>query len=66
MYAYRREFLTQLAALPRTPLEQLENLEQLRVLEHGYSILVGTVDEPSIGIDTPEDYREFVERRRAA
>ncbi len=40
-------------------------LEQLRVLEAGYPIAVGFVDEPSIGIDTPEDYRRFVERWRA-
>jgi 3-deoxy-manno-octulosonate cytidylyltransferase (CMP-KDO synthetase) len=40
----------------------LENLEQLRVLEHGHSIAVGVVDEPTVGIDTPEDYRAFVRR----
>jgi len=43
-------------------LEQIERLEQLRVLEAGYQILVGVVDEPTIGIDTPEDYRAFVSR----
>ena len=64
LYAYRREFLLKLAELPRTPLEKLENLEQLRVLENGYSIAVGAIDEPTIGIDTPEDYRAFVERCR--
>jgi 3-deoxy-manno-octulosonate cytidylyltransferase (CMP-KDO synthetase) len=62
LYAYRRDFLLQLASLPRTPLEKLENLEQLRVLENGFSIGVGLVDEPTIGIDTPDDYRAFVER----
>ncbi|HEY2828210.1 MAG TPA: 3-deoxy-manno-octulosonate cytidylyltransferase, partial [Pirellulales bacterium] len=36
LYAYRRDFLLHLAKLPRTPLEQLESLEQLRVLENGY------------------------------
>jgi 3-deoxy-manno-octulosonate cytidylyltransferase (CMP-KDO synthetase) len=66
LYAYRREFLIKLARLPRTPLEKLENLEQLRALEHGHSIVIGVIDEPSIGIDTPEDYREFVRRSRAA
>jgi 3-deoxy-manno-octulosonate cytidylyltransferase (CMP-KDO synthetase) len=65
LYAYRREFLMQLAKLPRTPLEKLENLEQLRVLENGYQILVGVIDEPTIGIDTPADYAAFVERFRA-
>jgi len=62
LYAYRRDFLLRLAALARTPLEVLENLEQLRVLENGYQIGVGVVDEPTIGIDTPEDYRAFVSR----
>lgn len=64
LYAYRRDFLLRLAGLPRTPLEMLENLEQLRVLENGYSIGVGVIDEPTIGIDTPEDYRAFVARTR--
>jgi 3-deoxy-manno-octulosonate cytidylyltransferase (CMP-KDO synthetase) len=64
LYAYRREFLLRVADIPRTPLEQLESLEQLRVLESGYSIAVGVIDEPSIGIDTPADYRAFVERWR--
>ena len=62
LYAYRREFLLTLAAMPPSRLEQIEKLEQLRVLEAGHSILVGVVDEPSIGIDTPEDYRAFVAR----
>lgn len=62
LYAYRRDFLLRLANLPRTPLEKLENLEQLRVLENGFPIAVGVVDEPTVGIDTPEDYRAFVSR----
>jgi len=64
LYAYRREFLLRLADLPRTPLEKLENLEQLRVLEHGFSIGVGVVAERTVGIDTPDDYRAFVSRAR--
>ena len=50
--------------MPPSPLEQIEKLEQLRVLEAGYSILVGVVDEPTFGIDTPDDYRAFVEKQR--
>lgn len=65
LYAYRREFLLQLASLPRPDIEKTENLEQLRVLHSGYSLLVGVVEEPSIGIDTPDDYREFVARWKA-
>lgn len=62
LYAYRRDFLLSLAKLPRATNEKVENLEQLRVLDAGKSILVGVIDEPTIGIDTPEDYRAFVER----
>jgi 3-deoxy-manno-octulosonate cytidylyltransferase (CMP-KDO synthetase) len=68
LYAYRRDFLLQIATLPRPAIEQLESLEQLRVLHAGHTILVGSINEPSIGIDTPSDYQQFVARqqRRAA
>ncbi len=36
----------------RTPLEILENLEQLRVLENGFPIVIGAIEEPTAGIDT--------------
>jgi len=45
VYAYRCGFLIRLAALPKRPLETLEDLEQLRALEHGFSISVAVVDE---------------------
>ncbi len=64
LYAYRRDFLLQLASLAPTATEQLEKLEQLRALESGYAIQVGVVDEPSIGVDTAEDYSLFVQRYR--
>src|SRR4051812_26341295 len=64
LYAYRREFLLALGALPPSPLEAAEKLEQPRVLEAGHPIAIGLVEEPSIGIDTPDDYRRFVERWR--
>jgi 3-deoxy-manno-octulosonate cytidylyltransferase (CMP-KDO synthetase) len=60
LYAYRRQFLLQLASLPPSPLEQLEKLEQLRVLALGRRIQVGVVREASVGVDTMEDYRRFV------
>jgi len=62
LYAYRRDFLLRLAQMPQAPLEKLEKLEQLRVLHAGYAILVGVVDEPTFGIDTPADYQAFVEK----
>ena len=55
LYAYRRDFLLRLAALPRTALEQAESLEQLRALEHGFRIRTVETEYDSIGVDTPED-----------
>ena len=56
IYAYRAGFLKRYAALPRTPLEQAEALEQLRVLEHGHAIAVRLTPEPfPPGIDTEAD-----------
>jgi 3-deoxy-manno-octulosonate cytidylyltransferase (CMP-KDO synthetase) len=66
IYAYRAGFLRRLAALPRTPLEQVESLEQLRALEHGHAIAVQPTPEPfPPGIDTAEDL-ERAERWVAA
>ncbi|CQR70579.1 3-deoxy-manno-octulosonate cytidylyltransferase [Sporomusa ovata DSM 2662] len=61
IYAYRREFLLNYAALIPTPLEQMESLEQLRALEHGYKIKVLKTDFKSIGVDTPEDLEKVNE-----
>lgn len=61
LYAYRTEFLLRYAALAPTPLEQAEQLEQLRVLEHGYRIHVVLTDQDAISVDTPAD----LERVRA-
>jgi len=65
LYGYHRAFLLELAGLPPSPLESAEKLEQLRVLEAGHPIALGIIQERSIGIDTPEDYRRFVERWRS-
>lgn len=60
IYAYRQEFLLQLGQMPTSPIENTEKLEQLRVLDAGYSIMVGEADGCAIGIDTIEDYKKFV------
>jgi 3-deoxy-manno-octulosonate cytidylyltransferase (CMP-KDO synthetase) len=65
LYAYRRDFLLRLAAMPQAAIEKIEKLEQLRVLDAGYSILVGVVRESTFGIDTPDDYAAFVAKCRA-
>ncbi|MGH9899469.1 MAG: cytidylyltransferase domain-containing protein, partial [Pyrinomonadaceae bacterium] len=61
LYAYRRQILLEYARWPKSELEMIEQLEQLRALEHGVIIKVIEVDETSIGIDTVED----LERARA-
>jgi 3-deoxy-manno-octulosonate cytidylyltransferase (CMP-KDO synthetase) len=63
LYAYRVRGLLQIAAWPPTALEQTEQLEQLRALQHGMHIqLVTLTDVPPAGVDTPQD----LERVRAA
>jgi 3-deoxy-manno-octulosonate cytidylyltransferase (CMP-KDO synthetase) len=69
LYAYRAGFLRRFPALAASPLEQLESLEQLRVLWHGERIAVHVSDErPGPGVDTPEDLervRSIFESSRA-
>jgi len=56
IYAYRAGFLRRYGGLSPSPIESIEALEQLRVLWHGYSIRVITVDRPpEPGVDTPDD-----------
>ena len=55
LYAYRRDFLLQFTAWPPSSLELLEDLEQLRALEHGAKIKVGLTEQHVFGVDTPED-----------
>ncbi|MEI6231415.1 MAG: 3-deoxy-manno-octulosonate cytidylyltransferase [Planctomycetota bacterium] len=62
LYAYRRDFLLGYKALPPSMLERLEKLEQLRALEAGHIIKVGIVSSNPPGIDTPEDYEDFLKR----
>jgi 3-deoxy-manno-octulosonate cytidylyltransferase (CMP-KDO synthetase) len=56
IYAYRVKFLRQFPGLTQAPMEQLESLEQLRALWHGYRIAVHITEvAPGLGVDTPED-----------
>ena len=54
-----RDFLLKLTALSPSALEKQEGLEQLRILENGYTIKTVVISAPSIGIDTPEDVERF-------
>ena len=62
LYAYKAALLDEFASLPVGKLEEIERLEQLRVIENGRSIAVGFTDDPSIGVDTPEDAARFEAR----
>lgn len=55
LYAFRTEVLEKVVALPPSPLELTESLEQLRWLEHGYSIQTAITRSHARGVDTPED-----------
>lgn len=55
IYAFKREFLQTFIQLPATPLRRKEDLEQLKILEHGYAIHTCVVETNSVGVDTPED-----------
>ena len=62
IYAYTRAALARFVALPPSPLETRERLEQLRALEAGMTIAVAAVGGVPLGVDTPED----LEKARAA
>jgi len=66
LYVYRRPFLRAYIAMSPTPLERTEQLEQLRVLEHGYDIAVAVRTVRHHGVDTPEQYAAFVRRWQEA
>lgn len=61
MYAYRADVLGRITALPQSPLEVAESLEQLRWLQGGFRIKVGITTCPTVGIDTPDDLRHAIE-----
>ncbi|MBC8112083.1 MAG: 3-deoxy-manno-octulosonate cytidylyltransferase [Verrucomicrobia bacterium] len=58
MYAYRTDILQAITQLPPSALEKAESLEQLRWLEHGFTIKTAYTDEESICIDMPEDLQK--------
>jgi 3-deoxy-manno-octulosonate cytidylyltransferase (CMP-KDO synthetase) len=68
LYAYRKEALARFAALPPGQLEQIERLEQLRLLENGIDIYVNESPHDTIGVDTEEDLHlvaKLLARRQA-
>lgn len=65
IYGYRRDFLLEFSSWQPTPLEQTEKLEQLRALEHGVRIDTIRIASAPAGIDTQQQYEEFVKRNKA-
>lgn len=63
LYVYRRDFLLNWPTLPPSRWEKLERLEQLRVLDAGFEIMVDVVKHSPRGIDTLQDYEAFVSRQ---
>jgi 3-deoxy-manno-octulosonate cytidylyltransferase (CMP-KDO synthetase) len=61
LYVYRREFLLAYAAMPSTPLEGTEKLEQLRALENGHRIRVAVTEHESFGVDIPSDLSKILQ-----
>lgn len=61
IYGFRRGALERFVALPASPLEKAEALEQLRALENGIPILVLDAPHPAFGVDTPEDLERVEE-----
>lgn len=58
IYAFKKDFLLKYADLTETPLQKSEDLEQLKVLEHGVKIKLAIVNSKSIGVDNPEDIKK--------
>jgi len=59
IYGYKREALLKMTSMEQSPLEMAESLEQLRALQAGMKIKTFVVDFIPVGIDTPDDLREF-------
>jgi len=59
IYAFRKGFLDRFALLPKGELEEIEKLEQLRVLEHGYRIKVVETVHDSKAVDRPDDMKKL-------
>lgn len=60
VYAYRRDLIHTLRALPATELMAAERLEQLGFLELGWNVLACRIPAPFISVDTQHDYEQFV------
>ena len=62
IYGFTKQSLAQFCSLPHSPLENIEKLEQLRAIYHGYKVAMVGVETESFGIDTPEDLEKALWR----
>ena len=62
LYVYRRDALLKMSKLPQSDLEKAESLEQLRALQNGMKIKTAIVNYKPVGIDTKEDFEEFLKK----
>jgi len=62
LYGYTMSTLERYCSLKPTALEEIEKLEQLRILAHGYRIAMTEVETESFGIDTPEDLQRAIKK----
>ncbi|HRW58185.1 MAG TPA: 3-deoxy-manno-octulosonate cytidylyltransferase [Chlamydiales bacterium] len=59
IYAYTQSFLKTYKKMPQTPLQKLEDLEQLKVIENGYKLKVAIVEDLPLGVDVEEDLNKI-------
>ena len=64
IYGFTVRSLSRFCALTPAPLEEIEKLEQLRALYHGYEVAMVEVETESFGIDTPEDLEKAIKHHR--
>jgi 3-deoxy-manno-octulosonate cytidylyltransferase (CMP-KDO synthetase) len=62
--AFRRESLATFIGLPRTPLEKIESVDMLRLLENGHKVRMVSSSYPVVGVDTPEDLLQAEEKMK--
>lgn len=61
VYAFKRDILLTYGKLAMGPIEQAEEIELLRLIEHGYKIKIGVVSSDTIAVDTPKDLNRVIE-----
>ena len=62
---FRRNFLLEYSRLESTPLEKIESVDMLRILEHGYKVKMVLADFKTGSVDTPEDLRSVEEMMKS-